>query len=392
MTEHTTELTPPRGWMVPMQPRSPAETHRASTTLELFFDLVFVVAVAQAAAALHHSLAEGHFGPAVLSYSMVFFAIWWAWMNFTWFASAYDCDDVPYRLAVFVILIGALILAAGVPQAFEGDFAIVTAGYVVMRLAMVTQWLRAGRSDPPRRVCAYRYAMGISACQVGWVVLLFVPAELRLMGFALLVVAELLVPVWAERAAPTTWHPGHITERYGLFTIIVLGESILSTSLGIQSAIETGDFSSDLIGIIVGGLLIIFSMWWLYFDWQMDDLLTSLGRVFTWGYSHLFIFASAAAVGAGLAVTIDYALHHAEIGAVEAGATVAVPVAVYLTCLWLLHVAFQAISRFQQFLIPIVVVLVLLTPLAGDQAALLTGLLLVALLTIKLVHRYRESA
>ncbi|HRV93227.1 MAG TPA: low temperature requirement protein A [Anaerolineae bacterium] len=392
MSEHTTELSPPRAWIVPMQPRSPTEVHRAATTLELFFDLVFVVAVAQAAAALHHSLAEGHFGSAALSYIMVFFAIWWAWMNFTWFASAYDCDDVPYRLAVFVILTGALILAAGVPQAFEGDFAIVTGGYVVMRLALVTQWLRAARSDPPRRVCAHRYAIGISACQIGWVILLFVPGQWSLMGFALLVAAELLVPIWAERAGATTWHPHHIMERYGLFTIIVLGESILSTSLGIQSAIETGNFSSDLIGIIVGGLLIIFSMWWLYFDWPMDVLLTSLRRGFIWGYSHLFVFASAAAVGAGLAVEIDQALHHAEIGAVAAGATVAIPVAIFVATLWLLHIVFRIGYRLQMILIPVVLILVLLTPLSGSRTALLTGILLVALLVIKLVHRHRESA
>ncbi|MCB9079717.1 MAG: low temperature requirement protein A [Anaerolineaceae bacterium] len=375
-----------------MRPRSPAETHRAATTLELFFDLVFVVAVAQAAAALHHRLAEGHFGPAVVSYLMVFFGIWWAWMNFTWFASAYDCDDVPYRLTVFVILTGALMLAAGVPQAFEeGNFTITVAGYVVMRLAIVAQWLRAAQSDLPRRGCAYRYAVGITVCQMGWVGLLFVPAEWRLPGFVVLAVAELLVPVWAERAGATTWHPGHIAERYGLFTIIVLGESILSTSLGIQSAIETGEFSNDLIGIIVGGLLIIFSMWWLYFDWPMEELLTSLQRAFIWGYGHLFIFASAAAVGAGLAVMIDYALHHAEIGAVEAGAAVAVPVAIYLICLWTLHVGLQASHHLQRFLIPVVVILVLLTPLAGGRSVLLTGLLLAAMLAVKLVSRYGHN-
>jgi low temperature requirement protein LtrA len=104
-----------------MRPRSPEEAHRAATPLELFFDLVFVVAVAQAGLALHHSLAEGHILEGIIGYTAVFFAIWWAWMNFTWFASAYDCNDVPYRVATFVQLAGALILAAGVPQAFEGD-------------------------------------------------------------------------------------------------------------------------------------------------------------------------------------------------------------------------------------------------------------------------------
>ena len=90
-----------RAWRTRMVARSPHETHRAATPLELFFDLVFVVAIAQAAGALHHAVAELHAVDGLIGYLMVFFAIWWAWMAFTWFASAYDCDDVPYRLLVF---------------------------------------------------------------------------------------------------------------------------------------------------------------------------------------------------------------------------------------------------------------------------------------------------
>ena len=93
-----------------MRPRSPHETHRAVTPLELLFDLVFVVAIAQAAAAFHHSISEAHAVEGLVGFLAVFFGIWWAWMNFTWFASAYDCDDVPYRLAVFLQITGALIL------------------------------------------------------------------------------------------------------------------------------------------------------------------------------------------------------------------------------------------------------------------------------------------
>ncbi len=75
---------------------------------------------------------------------MVFFAIWWAWMNFTWFASAYDVDDVPYRLLALVQMGGVLVLAAGVPSAFEHqDFFGITLGYFIMRIGLVAQWVRA---------------------------------------------------------------------------------------------------------------------------------------------------------------------------------------------------------------------------------------------------------
>lgn len=194
--------------IVPMRARSTAEAHRAATPLELFFDLVFVVAIAAAASGLHHAVAELRLAEALLNYAMVFFAIWWAWINFTWFASAYDTDDVSYRLVVFVQLTGALTLAAGVPPAFEArDFTVVTVGYVIMRLAIVTQWLRAAAADPPRRGTALRYAIGVSALQAGWVGLLFVPESWALPGFGGLALGELAVPAWAERAAPTPWPP-----------------------------------------------------------------------------------------------------------------------------------------------------------------------------------------
>ena len=95
-------------WYRPMSPRSRDEPHRASTPLECLFDLCFVVAVARAGLAIEELIGHGHVGPAIISYCTIFFAIWWAWMNFTWFASAYDNDDVPYRISVLVQIIGNL--------------------------------------------------------------------------------------------------------------------------------------------------------------------------------------------------------------------------------------------------------------------------------------------
>lgn len=118
-----------RTWMRPLAARDRHEPNRVSTPLELLFDLCFVVGVSQASGRLHHALGEGHYGHAIESYLLVFFAIWWAWVNFTWFASAYDNDDVPYRLITMVQIAGALTLAAGVPRAFDdGDFTVVTVG------------------------------------------------------------------------------------------------------------------------------------------------------------------------------------------------------------------------------------------------------------------------
>src|SRR5215213_830543 len=187
MNRHTGESSRAQGWVRPMRARSQHEQHRASTPLELLFDLVFVIAVAQAASALHHGIAEGHAAEATLSFAMLFFAIWWAWMNFTWFASAYDTDDVPYRLTVFVQLTGALIIAAGVQQAFVGQFGTITLGYLVMRLAGVAQWLRAAHSDLEHRTTAYRYAIGITIVQVLWIARLALPETWQLTTFIILI-------------------------------------------------------------------------------------------------------------------------------------------------------------------------------------------------------------
>jgi low temperature requirement protein LtrA len=374
---------------VTLHPRSPDEKHRAATPLELFFDLVFVVAIAHAASDLHHAIAAGHAADGLVSYAMVFFAIWWAWMNFTWFGSAYDNDDVPYRLLTFLQMSGALILAAGVPEAFEErDFTVVTFGYVVMRLALVAQWLRAARGDALRRTTARRYALGITVLQAGWVGLLAVPEPFGVPGFALLALGELAVPVWAERAARTPWHPDHIVERYGLFTIIVLGESILAASLAIQAATADGASAADLLAEIVGGVLIVFAMWWLYFDRPAPDLGKSLREPFVWGYGHLLVFAAAAATGAGIAVEVDRASHHAGIGRTTGALAVAVPVAVFLICLCLLPSRRAASAPLSRFLVLAVALATLLSPWAGEPV-LAIGLLASALVAIELTLRRR---
>jgi len=100
---------------------------------------------------------------------------------------------------------------------------------------------------------------------LGWGALLLVPEELRLPGFVVMATLELLVPIWAERPSRTSWHPRHIAERYGLFTLIVLGESVASATVAVQSALDSGSRVGGLAEIAIGGLLIVFSMWWVYF-------------------------------------------------------------------------------------------------------------------------------
>lgn len=259
----------------PLRARDPEEQGRVASELELFTDLCFVVAVGQAAQALHHGLTSGHAGTAVLGYGMAFFAIWWAWLNFSWFSSAYDNDDVGFRLLTILQILGALTLAGGIAtfaagmEEGVGHFGLIIVGYVIMRVGLVLQWLRAARNDPLHRRTCLRYAFGITVVQLGWIA--FYPAThveaLVVTLYAVLVVCELVVPFWAERPGQTTWHPHHIAERYGLFFMIVLGETILSSTSAVQQAF-TGDTEHRvaLAAVTLGGVLIVFSLWWLYFS------------------------------------------------------------------------------------------------------------------------------
>jgi low temperature requirement protein LtrA len=339
MTDTSSSSSSVRRRLLTLRARDPQETQRTATPLELFFDLVFVVAVAQAASSLHHAIVEGHPWSGAIGYSMVFFALWWAWMNWTWFASAFDNDDTLYRLVTFVQMFGALVVAAGVSEAFDGRFGVAVAGYVIMRLAQVSQWLRAARANPPWRATALRYAAGITLVQALWVARLAVQGTWSGVAFVVLVVAELAVPWWAERARITPWHPHHIAERYVLLTLIVLGEAVLASTQAVRSALAGGAGLGTLVAVGLSGFVVVCSMWWLYTARPAHRYLRGSREAFSWGYGHYFVFSSIAAFGAGLAALVDAKtgrLEHPDPAVIAAA--VAVPVVGFLLSVWAIHV------------------------------------------------------
>ncbi|MFD8821479.1 low temperature requirement protein A [Streptomyces sp. NPDC059605] len=363
-----------------MTARSRTEKHRASTPLELFFDLCFVVAVAQAGGRLVHAVAEGHALTGIGSYAAVFFAIWWAWVNFSWFASAYDTDDPLYRVVTLVQITGVLVLAAGVPRAFDaGDWTVVVIGYVVMRLALTSQWLRAAHcTEGAERRVALRYAVGIMVVQLGWIAMLALPddssAGVRAAAFVVLVLAEMSVPAIAERDRSTSWHPRHIGERYGLFTIIVLGETIAAATVAVQEALDEHDALAELLPIAAGGLLIVFSAWWIYFAVPIHDYLRGSREAFVWGYGHYLIFGSAAAIGAGIEVAVEEAVGKAHVPTEVAAAAVTVPSALFMLTVWALHARHFKRDLAEQLPLPLAALAILVCTFIGSWAVFVAGL------------------
>jgi low temperature requirement protein LtrA len=366
------------------------EPHRVATPLELLLDLFFVVPIAFAASQLHHGIVEHHAASAVLHFAIAFFGTWWAWMNYTWFASAYDNDDLWFRLLTMVQMTGVLIFSTGIPAMFQGDVFTTTMGYAVMRLAQVVQWLRAARGDEQARGACLRYAWGIAALQVLWVLRLVVlnGTAWQWPSFFMLGVVEMLVPAWAERApgpaAPgagaqrcgqgpgTPWHPHHIAERYGLLTLIVLGECVLGATHSVAGVLAAQGWSLDIALVGLGASMLVLSLWWIYFYMPSGEALHQhRQRAFGWGYGHYFVFASIAAMGAGLGVVADslkagvgagvaLAAHTANmpaeapvalashaVPALLAVLSVAVPEALFMVSVWAVY-AYVARARARQ--------------------------------------------
>lgn len=366
----------------PMAPRDPHEPHRAATPLELLFDLVTVIAIASAAAGLHHALAADHAAEGIFKFAGAFFAIWWAWMNYTWMASAYDNDDALFRLLTMVVMAGSLTVAAGIEPFFAtNSLLMVIIGYVVMRLALVLLWLRAMQGDRARRRTALTYALGIALVQLYWIGLIpFQPMPLGWLTAALLLgwVLELAVPAIAERNGMTPWHRHHIMERYGLLTIIVLGETLLAAAAAL--AHTAGDhFDIRFVHIALSALVISLSMWWLYFSSEEHLPTVDLSHALTWGYGHAPLFAAGAAVGAGFAVLVDIVGGHSTISLLAGDYAVAVPAAIYLLALWFVRDRF-VLGGVWHGILPVFAALVLLAPLAFglEAVAMVMALCVVA--------------
>lgn len=377
---------------VRMTARPIDEPHRVASQLELLFDLTFVVAVAAVTEQFAHTIAEGHAGDGVLPFLQVFFAIWWAWMNFTWFASSYDTDDVTYRILTMVQMAGVLLLAAGVPAAADhGDYLMITSGYLVMRLGLVSLWLRAGLEDPASRRTAFRYAIGIGALQIGWFGRLYLANTgasdaVLLAAFVALAILELSVPLWAERPRATHWHPHHIAERYGLFTIILLGEAVLASSNAVRRAVAETDVNAELIAVAGCGLVILFALWWLYFLHPAGPRLEDRrNRSYRWGYGHYGLFASLAALGAGLEVAVEQTGHELHLSPTGASYAVAVPAASFVALLWGVHRAIADISRVHLGTAVAGIAVLLVLPLATPAIGPVADLALMALTCVGVV-------
>jgi low temperature requirement protein LtrA len=393
-----------------MAGRDPHEAHRVATPLELLFDLTFAMAFGQAASQLAHGLAQGHYMAALFGFGFASFAICWAWINFSWFSSAFDTDDWIYRLVTMVQMIGVLVLAIGLPRMFASiehgthlDNSVMVLGYVVMRVALVSQWLRAAGQDPARRDACLTYVIAVLIAQVGWVAQIVFDFSLPVsmgMGIVLLLI-ELAGPMIAERkGGGTPWHPHHIAERYSLFAIIALGEGVVGTVATLSAAVEEEGWSMDAALVAIAGMGLTFGIWWVYYMLPSGRVLHAhRKRSFVWGYGQMVTLAAIVATGAGLHVAAYFIEDKAHIGPLATVLCVAVPVGMFLGSIYALY--YYLVRRFDPFqiwlliLTAAVVALAVIASLSGiDMAACLVILTLAPAVTVVgyEIHGHRNQA
>ena len=288
-------------WRRPALLRAPEE-ERHATWLELFFDLCFVAAVAALAAELHSDPSIG----GLLKFAGLFVPVWWAWMGFTWHASAFDNDDAVFRGFMLAAMLAVVALAANVGGIDEGNSAGFVFSYAAMKYLLAAMFVRARLHAAEWSGFCDRYAASNAIGATVWLSSLAVPTPGRYWVWALGMVVLMTGPVVAVRAFKgSAFNQAHITERYGLFTIIVLGESIVVAATGIA---ELGGEASVFV-TAAAGFALAACIWWMYFEFVGSSALSreTLLSSFTWGYGHMLVFSGIAAAAVGVELVVEAA-------------------------------------------------------------------------------------
>jgi low temperature requirement protein LtrA len=225
------------------------------TPLELFFDLVFVLALTQCTELMADNPTWEGLGQAVLILGL----LWWSWTAYTWLASVINPEEGGVRIVIFAAMAAFLIAALSVPQAF-GDLALTFAlAYGVVRAAHIALMLIASRDDPALRRSTIGLGVG-TAVGVGLVILgTFFDGAAQPAIWAIALLLDMAEPYFFG-AEGWKLMPSHFAERHGLIIIIALGESIVAIGVG------AGDLDAGVVGAAALGVVFLAAMWWLYFD------------------------------------------------------------------------------------------------------------------------------
>jgi low temperature requirement protein LtrA len=287
-------------------PRLTTGDERSASRLELFFDLAFVLVVAELSVGLRADVTV----PGALAFAGLFTTVWWAWVSSTLYANRFDHDDVVYRLYKLGSMAAVIGLAASATEATGKWFAIFVGCQLALRALLLLQYRRAYRHVPPARPVVRLYLAGAAVGAALWAGSLAVPRPVGYALWAAAILAEALVPLLATRgSADVPLHVEHLPERFALFVILVLGESVAGVARGLH------DTSWAPAALPVAGLSFVLAagLWWSYFDLagaRAKRLLNEVGGEHSDHAHDVYVFGqlpltlALASIGAGIELAV----------------------------------------------------------------------------------------
>lgn len=288
-------LQPPRLRVGDQQESEP----RRVSWLELFYDLVFVVAVSE----LSHNLSGDVSLQGFISFVALFLPVWWAWIGTTFYANRFDTDTIVRRVLMGLQMLAIAALAVNIHHGLSDTSVGFALAYVAARCVLVLEYLWAGLNIDVARGLAIHYATGFSLAIVVWLFSIALPMPYRLICWGIGLLIDFLTPLTAQRhQARLLPHPEHLPERFGLFTIIVLGEAIIAVVSGVSEM----DWSIRSALAATLGFITAFCLWWIYFDNVDGSSLRAASqtkeiRTFQlWLYVHLPLVIGLAGTGVGV--------------------------------------------------------------------------------------------
>ncbi len=276
---------------------------RHATWLELFYDLAFVAAIGQVSTALSTRF-DWNGGTVFLA---LFVPLWWAWVGQAFYLSRFDSDDLLHRVMALAQILIVAAISVHVLAAFEGKPQAFALGYAALRGILIVQYVIAGAQLKKARPLTTRYAVGFAIAALLWVLSAFLPVQWSSIIWALAIAIDFTTPFTCHQLAidiPPDY--SHIPERFGLFTIIVLGEAILAAVSGMR--IEGLGSNGAIVGPI--GLVLAFAIWWVYFDGvkghqvRIPQRRQDVRRLMVWLYSHLPLSAGIVVSALGIRVAM----------------------------------------------------------------------------------------
>ncbi len=287
-------------------PSLQTEQERTASRLELFFDLAFVLVIAELAGGLRkHQTGHG-----VLVFTGLFTVVWWSWMSSTLYANRFDHDDAVYRLHKLSGMFVVLGLAASVSNATGKYASTFILCYVGLRLLLLSQYARAYRHVVEARAGIRIYLAGTAAGALLWAASLATPAPARYVLWAAGVLVDAMAPLLVTVSrAQVPLHPEHLPERSALFVILVLGESVAGIAHGVSGASWTGRS----VAVAAACFVLTAALWWSYFDLAgaaakhlLNEAGGSAGGLAhdVYVYGQLPLCLALAAVGAGVQTII----------------------------------------------------------------------------------------